>query len=67
MTRGDLELFVRRLFGDEAFRGAALLNPELAMSGYRLSRTEKVAARQLCSRLVTPEGLNLAGPHAFWF
>ena len=63
--KGNLEIFVRRLFGDVAFKQDALRDPDAAMAGYRLSSNEKAAARQLCGRLVTPEGV-MASAQYWW-
>jgi len=69
MATGNLETFVRRLFGDKAFKSSVLQDPDRAFAEYRLAGAEKVAARQLCQRLVTPEGMMASGirPNGIWW
>src|SRR5262249_46555825 len=68
MGTSTFEGFVRRLFGDQEFRSGALRDPERVMAEYRLDGAEKAAARKLCQRLVTPEGVmgSPAGPFGWW-
>jgi hypothetical protein len=68
MANTTLEAFVRRLFGDQEFKSRALRDPESAMANYRLDSAEKAAARKLCLRMVTPEGVmtSSAVSNSFW-
>jgi len=64
--QGNMEMFIRRMFTDAAFKESALRNPETAMAGYRLSSAEKMAASKLCARILSPEGV-AAHPSHFWY
>ncbi len=66
MMQGNMEMFVRRMFTDAAFKESALRNPETAMAGYRLSSAEKMAASKLCARILSPEGVAMH-PGRIWF
>jgi len=66
MMQGNMEMFVRRMFTDAAFKESALRNPETAMAGYRLSGAEKMAASKLCARILNPEGVTMR-PGGFWY
>ncbi len=61
-----LEMFVRRLYGDSAFKEDALKNPDRALAGYNLSNAEKAAAHKLCLRMVTPQGTVAQTVFGFW-
>jgi len=43
-----MEMFVRRMFTDTAFKESSPRNPKTAMAGYRLSSAEKMAVSRKC-------------------
>ena len=66
MNLQAIEVVVRRLFSDAAFRAAAIADPATALAEYRLAAEERSVLSTLCTQLAVADGPGPKPGLGFW-